>query len=538
MKAWAATSAGARAAVLVLGAGAVTSLGWAGWQVMRPIEPAANVVPSPSPKDVAVLAGTAVPQDGAQPASATASSEMPLAATEGAGGAAAVAEAEAEGEAANATPLASPADASADPGVEPAVAPADVPRILTWAVTSAGTATIAGEAPPGAQLRIMVNGALVAETRATPGGEFAVMATLAPNPSPSLMTLVMTDANGGERASPEAVALGPIIGAVAQASAPQQGEVAQAPAAAALDGELGNAPDAASDAAASAPAEPSPADLATATTTADTAAPQAPAALLVTEDGAVTLRAAPAPADPSAAAISAPAGSAAKNTAAADDTTQAAVAAGAAAQAAPSELSLDAISYTASGEVGLSGKAQAHAFLRLYLDGVRLQDAEASGAGNWNLILADVVPGTYQLRIDQLDASGKVIARFETPFLRETREALASASATGSSQSPAGPEALTQGADATAALPHVPEAEAAPAALAAQSGPAVADPLTAPVVPPPVTVTVQPGHTLWAIARGEMGQGIMYVQVYEANRDKIGDPDLIYPGQVFSIPGQ
>ena len=49
-------------------------------------------------------------------------------------------------------------------------------------------------------------------------------------------------------------------------------------------------------------------------------------------------------------------------------------------------------------------------------------------------------------------------------------------------------------------------------------------------------VTVQPGFTLWAIARDRYGEGLMYVRVYEANRDKIRDPDLIYPGQVFTVP--
>jgi nucleoid-associated protein YgaU len=29
---------------------------------------------------------------------------------------------------------------------------------------------------------------------------------------------------------------------------------------------------------------------------------------------------------------------------------------------------------------------------------------------------------------------------------------------------------------------------------------------------------------------------VMYVQVFEANKDKIKDPNLIYPGQVFSVP--
>jgi nucleoid-associated protein YgaU len=29
---------------------------------------------------------------------------------------------------------------------------------------------------------------------------------------------------------------------------------------------------------------------------------------------------------------------------------------------------------------------------------------------------------------------------------------------------------------------------------------------------------------------------MMYVQVFEANRDRIRDPDLIYPGQLFVLP--
>jgi nucleoid-associated protein YgaU len=49
-------------------------------------------------------------------------------------------------------------------------------------------------------------------------------------------------------------------------------------------------------------------------------------------------------------------------------------------------------------------------------------------------------------------------------------------------------------------------------------------------------ITVQPGSTLWAISRERYGQGILYVEVFEANRDKIRDPDLIYPGQVFALP--
>ena len=49
-------------------------------------------------------------------------------------------------------------------------------------------------------------------------------------------------------------------------------------------------------------------------------------------------------------------------------------------------------------------------------------------------------------------------------------------------------------------------------------------------------VVVQRGNTLWGIARRNYGEGILYVRVFEANRDKIRDPDLIYPGQVFNVP--
>lgn len=51
-----------------------------------------------------------------------------------------------------------------------------------------------------------------------------------------------------------------------------------------------------------------------------------------------------------------------------------------------------------------------------------------------------------------------------------------------------------------------------------------------------MTITVQPGFTLWGIAEQSLGDGVAYVQVFEANKDKIRDPDLIYPGQVFTIP--
>jgi len=49
-------------------------------------------------------------------------------------------------------------------------------------------------------------------------------------------------------------------------------------------------------------------------------------------------------------------------------------------------------------------------------------------------------------------------------------------------------------------------------------------------------IVVQRGENLWRIARSTYGSGTSYTIIYEANRGRIADPDLIYPGQVFRLP--
>jgi len=51
------------------------------------------------------------------------------------------------------------------------------------------------------------------------------------------------------------------------------------------------------------------------------------------------------------------------------------------------------------------------------------------------------------------------------------------------------------------------------------------------------TYTVVAGDTLSKIAKREYGDASKWHQIYEANRDTIKNPDLIYPGQTFKIPG-
>lgn len=53
----------------------------------------------------------------------------------------------------------------------------------------------------------------------------------------------------------------------------------------------------------------------------------------------------------------------------------------------------------------------------------------------------------------------------------------------------------------------------------------------------PKTYTVKSGDCLWNIAKKYYGSGAQYTKIYNANKGVIGgNPNLIYPGQVLTIP--
>src|SRR5687767_15973400 len=68
-------------------------------------------------------------------------------------------------------------------------------------------------------------------------------------------------------------------------------------------------------------------------------------------------------------------------------------------------------------------------------------------------------------------------------------------------------------------------------ATAPQSAPAAQ-----PAAAPTVSYTVQSGDTLSAIAKKFLGNANEYMDIFNANRDQLSDPDLIKPGQVLKIP--
>ena len=163
-----------------------------------------------------------------------------------------------------------------------------------------------------------------------------------------------------------------------------------------------------------------------------------------------------------------------------------------------SNVALDTISYSSDGGVQLAGRAVGQGSVRVYLDNRPITLSPIAADGTWRTSLPKVDAGVYTLRIDELTPSGTVASRVETPFKREDRTLLAELQDTGT------PDQDTPAADTQPQTIRV--------------------------------MTVQPGNTLWAISRETYGEGLLYVRVFEANAERIRNPDLIYPGQVFSLP--
>jgi nucleoid-associated protein YgaU len=55
---------------------------------------------------------------------------------------------------------------------------------------------------------------------------------------------------------------------------------------------------------------------------------------------------------------------------------------------------------------------------------------------------------------------------------------------------------------------------------------------------PSGSYTVKSGDTLSDIAKREYGDAGQWKRIFEANRDKIDDPDHIHPGQELTIPAR
>ena len=346
------------------------------------------------------------------------------------------------------------------------------PQIDEVRVETSGAIVIAGRADPGARVDVLVDDEVVATVDADRSGAFATLSTL--SASDDARRLSLRTGEGEEAiASEEEIILAPVPAADAPPSATSE-ETEPAP-----------APDPVVTAAREEPEAPSE-DVATSAQ--DTPAAESP----VTEvETAETTPEEPAQADTFDAATAdeetAPAPEADSGTQVAvlrSDESGVTVLSN---QPPATSVELDTIGYNDAGEVQLSGRAETGSVeIRAYLNNRAVARLPVDSEGNWRGDVPEIDTGIYTLRVDAVDAEGDVVSRIETPFKREEPAVLA-------------------------------------AAIAGPEGPARA-------------VTVQAGDTLWAIARDRYGEGLLYVQVFDANRDSIRDPDLIYPGQVFDLP--
>lgn len=145
-------------------------------------------------------------------------------------------------------------------------------------------------------------------------------------------------------------------------------------------------------------------------------------------------------------------------------------------------IAVEVVDYDDGGELVLSGRATGGADVVLYLNNEPIGRTVAGKDGHWEMQPnRPVEPGQYQLRADELSKQGRVAARVELPFTRSKIEPSAGSNDTG-------------------------------------------------------RVVVQPGNSLWRIARFHYGVGTRYTVLYQANKEQIRDPNLIYPGQVFTLP--
>ncbi len=144
------------------------------------------------------------------------------------------------------------------------------------------------------------------------------------------------------------------------------------------------------------------------------------------------------------------------------------------------EVGIESIDYDDAGEMIIAGRGKPGSALNIYVNDKYLGTVRIDESGLWELRPGKkIMPGKHTFRVDRVNEFGDVLGRIETPLTRMRLEEVVLGSA---------------------------------------------------------SVVVQPGNSLWRIARRAYGGGINYTIIYEANRDLIRDPNLIYPGQIFSMP--
>lgn len=180
-----------------------------------------------------------------------------------------------------------------------------------------------------------------------------------------------------------------------------------------------------------------------------------------------------------------------------------------AAPAASAELvAIEAVE-TEEGKIFVAGSAKGVATVRIYANDQVLGDTKP-GAGDRFLgeFQKELAPGDYIFKAEGLAADGvTVLSRATVPFQQQPAQA----------------------------EPSTPTAEPAETAETAQAN-GTADITQNTPAAKPMAVIIRRGDTLWQISRRIYGRGVRYSTIYLANEGVTGDPNRIFPGQVFKVP--
>ena len=208
----------------------------------------------------------------------------------------------------------------------------------------------------------------------------------------------------------------------------------------------------------------------------------------------------------------------------------------------------------------IAGRATPGARVELLRDGKPLDSVVADASGQFVMTPPQLPPGSYELTLRAKAPDGTVTESGRTMPVtiaaavpRPTPAAKQDAG-----QEPKQAEKPDDKPDVVAALPSAsprlasaPDRQAARPRLTGAPKPKVlarapADTTVASASPADVLTTapaqaggsrvIARGDSLWALSRLAYGDGARYAVIFKANRDKISNPNLIYPGQTFVMP--
>jgi nucleoid-associated protein YgaU len=216
------------------------------------------------------------------------------------------------------------------------------------------------------------------------------------------------------------------------------------------------------------------------------------------------------------------------------------------------------------GRLFVTGQAAVGATVRLYLNDTLIAPARVGRDGSVSFTIGrGVKAGDYKVRLDQVDASGKVRSRVEVPFSVPEVARIAGTDNPVGAPSETAPNvdgSEKAASDASRPMASSPDTVLRQGQVAGLSdgqrdsnsiqppgsasteigrnpSRSVADPAVV-FVPEVRTARIERGDSLWAISRRTYGDGDRYTAIYDANQNQIRDPDLIYPGQVFVLPSE